>query len=108
MTPLSPVQTPSALEPVATRLLRRVGIDRAVGFAVLGRAWSALAGLVTLVLMTRCLSPEQQGYYVTFGSVLATAVFFELGLALVLMQFASHERAGPDCRRGRADALLYV
>lgn len=96
MTPLSPVQTSSALEPVATRLLRRVGIDRAVGFAVLGRAWSALAGLVTLVLMTRCLSPEQQGYYVTFGSVLATAVFFELGLALVLMQFASHERAGLD------------
>jgi len=87
---------PTTQAPTTAWLLRKAGIDRAVGFAVIGRAWSALAGLVTLVLMTRCLSPEQQGYYVTFGSVLATAVFFELGLALVLMQFASHERAGLD------------
>jgi hypothetical protein len=76
------------------RLMRRTGIDRAVGFTVLGRGWNALSGLVTLLLMARCLSPVQQGYYVTFGSVLAMAVFFELGISLVLIQFASHERAG--------------
>ena len=91
---LPAVQAPSAASSLAVRLLQKIGIDRAVGFAVLSRAWAALAGLGTLVLMTRCLSPEQQGYYVTFGSVLATAVFFELGMALILMQFASHERAG--------------
>lgn len=90
--PTAPIPSPS--RQMAVRVLRKAGVDRAVGFTILGRAWTALSGLITLSLMTRCLSPEQQGYYVTFGSVLATAVFFELGLALVLMQFASHEKAG--------------
>jgi len=75
------------------RFLRRAGIDRAVGFTVLGRGWNALAGLVTLLLMTRFLSPNQQGYYVTFGSVLGLSVFFEMGLFMVLVQFASHEKS---------------
>jgi hypothetical protein len=77
----------------AAALLRKAGVDRAVGFTVLGRGWSALSGLGTLLLMTRFLSPVQQGYYFTFGSVLGLSVFFELGLSLVLIQFASHERA---------------
>ena len=76
-----------------TGLLRKAGVDRAVGFTVLGRGWTALSGLLTLLLMTRFLSPVQQGYYFTFGSVLGLSVFFELGLSLVLIQFASHERA---------------
>lgn len=75
------------------RLLQRAGIDRAVGFTILGRGWTAIAGLVTLLLLTRFLSPVQQGYYVTFGSVLGLSVFFELGLSVVLVQFTSHERA---------------
>ena len=74
-------------------VLRRAGIDRAVGFAILGRGWTAVAGLLTLGLLARCLSPIEQGYYFTFGSVLALSIFFELGLSLVLVQFASHERA---------------
>lgn len=77
----------------AAGLLRKAGVDRAVGFTVLGKAWNALSGLVTLLLMTRFLSSAQQGYYFTFGSVLGLSVFFELGLSLVLIQFASHERA---------------
>jgi hypothetical protein len=43
--------------------------------------------------MTRFLTPVQQGYYFTFGSVLGVSALFELGLAMVLVQFASHERA---------------
>ena len=73
---------------------RLAGIDRAVGFALLGRGWGALAGIVTLGFLVRFLTPKQQGYYSTFGSFMALQVFFELGLSLVLMQFASHERAG--------------
>ena len=42
----------------------------------------------------RFLTPTQQGYYSTFGSFMGLQIFFELGLSLVLMQFASHERAG--------------
>lgn len=75
-----------------TGLLRRAGVDRAVGFTLLGRAWSALSGFVTLFLMTQFMTPILQSYYYTFGSVLALAIFFEMGLSSVLMQFASHER----------------
>lgn len=77
-----------------TKIRRLAGIDRAVGFALLGRGWSALAGIVTLGFLVHYLTPKQQGYYSTFGSFMALQVFFELGLSLVLMQFASHERAG--------------
>ena len=76
----------------ATKAGRLAGIDRAVGFALLGRGWSALAGIVTLALLVRFLSPYQQAYYSTFGSIMGLQIFFELGMGLVLMQFVSHER----------------
>jgi len=74
-------------------LRRRSGVDRAVGFAILSRSWSALSGVVTLALLVRFLSPAQQGFYSVFGNFMGIQVFFELGLGLVLLQFASHERA---------------
>ena len=79
--------------PTPLRLLRKFGVDRAVGYTLLGRGWAAGAGFVNLFLITRMMSPVQQGFYYTFGSILALTVFFELGLGYVLMQFASHERA---------------
>ena len=76
-----------------TKLRRLAGIDRTVGLALLGRGWGAGAGIVTLGFLVHFLSRIEQGYYSTFGSFMALQVFFELGLSLVLMQFASHERA---------------
>ncbi len=71
---------------------------------VLGRLWLVLAGVANLVAIGLWLSPEEQGYYYTFASVLAAQVFFELGLTTVVMQFASHEsvRLAKDCS-GRLD-----
>jgi hypothetical protein len=41
--------------------LRHVlGLDRAVGFSVLARFWSSAAGLVTVALIARFLSPAEQ------------------------------------------------
>lgn len=74
-------------------MLRRVGVDRAVGFTLISRIWTAVSGGVTLVLLLHFLTPTQQGFYYTFASVLALQVFFELGLTFVILQFASHERA---------------
>jgi O-antigen/teichoic acid export membrane protein len=74
--------------------MRRVlGVDRAVGFTVLARFWSSAAGLVTVSLIARFLSPAQQGYYYTFGSLVALQIVFELGFSFVILQMASHERA---------------
>jgi hypothetical protein len=74
--------------------LRHVlGLDRAVGFTVLARFWSSSAGLLTVTLIARFLSPAEQGYYYTFGSLVAMQMVFELGFSFVILQVASHERA---------------
>jgi hypothetical protein len=78
----------------ARRWIQRVhGVDRAIGFTVLARFWSSAAGLVTVALIARFLSPAEQGYYYTFGSLVALQIVFELGFSFVILQLASHERA---------------
>ena len=74
-------------------LRRGLGIDRAIGFTVLARSWSSLAGIVTVTLIARFLSRAEQGYYYTFGSLIALQIVFELGFSFVILQMASHERA---------------
>ncbi len=71
--------------------LRRVGLNRAVGYGVLTRLWSLAAGPITLLVIASRFSVEQQGFYYTISSLLALQVFFELGLMYVISQFVSHE-----------------
>ena len=56
------------------------------------RGWSSLAGGVTVALIARFLSPDEQGYYFTFGSLIALRIVFELGFSSVILQMTSHER----------------
>ncbi len=74
-------------------LLRRAEVDRALALAVVAQTWSLATGPVTLLLIALYLTPELQGYYYTFGSLLALQSFVELGFYLVITQFASHEWA---------------
>src|SRR5713101_4019800 len=71
--------------------LKRFEIDRAVFFGLLSRIWGLAAGGVTAILIATYFSPETQGYYYTFTTILALQVFVELGLGTVAVQFASHE-----------------
>ncbi len=73
--------------------LRLLGIDRAVLLSITGKVWGMASGLLTTVLIALYFSPELQGFYYTFGSVLAIQVFAELGLGTVLISYASHEWA---------------
>lgn len=70
-----------------------LGLDKAIGFTVLARFWASAAGLVTITLIARFLSPAEQGYYYTFGSLVALQIVFELGFSFVILQMATHERA---------------
>ena len=91
---LAPLQlNPSAMVRLRHWIRRVLGLDRAVGFTVLARFWSSAAGLVTVALIARFLSPAEQGYYYTFGSLVALQIVFELGFSYVILQMASHERA---------------
>ena len=75
------------------RLRHWTGLDRAIGFTVLARLWSALAGVVSVLLIARFLTPYEQGYYYTFFSFMALQVIFELGFSFVVLQCAAHEHA---------------
>jgi uncharacterized membrane protein len=75
------------------RIKHWTGIDRAIAFTVLARCWSALAGVVTVLLIAHFLTPSEQGYYYTFFSLVALQVVFELGFTFVIIQMAAHERA---------------
>lgn len=60
-------------------------------YAVLVRGWQLAAGPVSLLLIAAFFTPELQGWYYTFSSLLALQAFVELGFQLVLINLASHE-----------------
>lgn len=76
------------------------GIDAAVSVTLLARIWTIIGGLGSLFFVTRYLSPEFQGYYYTFNSLVALQVFVELGLNFAIIQFASHEMAKLKWEKG--------
>jgi hypothetical protein len=81
------------MAPFVGWLNTKVGVDRAIAFTVFARTWASLAGLVTVAFIARFLSQSEQGYYYTFGSLIALQIVFELGFSFVILQMASHERA---------------
>lgn len=72
-------------------LLRRFGFNRAISYGVLTRAWSLIAGPMTILMIASRLTTVQQGFYYTIASLQALQIFFELGLMTLIAQFASHE-----------------
>lgn len=98
-----------------TRLLIReflikMEVNRAVVFGLLARVWSIIVGPITALFIASKFTPQLQGYYYTFSSLLALQVFAELGLGTVIIQFASHEWAGlklnkNGCISGDSDSL---
>jgi hypothetical protein len=77
--------------PDVKRLLLKLEINSAVFFSLLTKIWGLLAGGVTVFLIVTRFSPDLQGYYYTFSSLLALQVFAELGFGTVIIQYASHE-----------------
>src|ERR1700683_948170 len=84
---------PSTMAQWLSLARHNLGLDRAVVFTVLARAWASGSGLITVFLIARFLSPAEQGYYYTYTSLIALQMVFELGFSQVVMQHASHERA---------------
>ncbi len=80
------------------RALRHVKVadlthDSAVGYSVVNTIWGTVAGIVTIPLILSCFTPELQGYFYTFRSILGVQTLIVLGLGQVIQQFASHEMA---------------
>lgn len=67
------------------------GIDKEISIFLYGKIFSYLTYPFTLFLLIKHLSPEQQGYYYTFYTLLTFSIFLELGLGIILTNMASHE-----------------
>ena len=72
---------------------RMAEVDTAVAFALLARVWQIISGIVTMVAVVRYLTPEAQGFFYTFNSLLGLQSFFELAFYLVIINAASHDWA---------------
>lgn len=68
-------------------------LDRTTFLVLLTRLWSGLSGPVTVILLSRNMPPEVQGYYYTFANLMGIQTFVELGLFQVLLNLGSHEWA---------------
>jgi len=77
----------------AKKLVQRIGIDKAIAYTVFARCIQAFGGVGIVVFIARYLSKDEQGYYYTFGSIIAIQVFFELGLNSIITQYVAHEMA---------------
>lgn len=78
-------------ERLMNRIIRMLGVDKAIRYVIFGKIISVLTGLLLIMLISHYLSKDAQGYYYTFNSVVALQIIFELGLSTVIIQFASHE-----------------
>lgn len=66
-----------------------IGIDKAIIYTIMGRLVQGVSGIIAVYFVANYLSSSEQGYYYTFGSILALQVFFELGLSNIITQFTS-------------------
>lgn len=75
------------------KLFHKIGIDGAIAYTILTRTIQAFGGIVSIVFIAKFLSPDEQGYYYTFASILAIQIFFELGLFNIITQYTAYEFA---------------
>ena len=80
---------------------RRVEMDRAVLYLLLARLVGLISGPITAILIATNFTPTIQGYYFTFGSIVALQTFAELGFGFAIIQFASHEWANLSIDKDR-------
>lgn len=105
------------MKPLFGKILKALGIDGAISYTILGKGLGTVTTIFTVFFIARYLSPDEQGYYYTFASVLSIQVFFELGLNNIITQFVAHESSylrfnnqneleGPDQNKSRLAYLL--
>lgn len=58
---------------------QRLGIDKAILYTLLGRGLQISTALFTVFFIAKYLSPNEQGFYYTFGSIVAIQVFLNWG-----------------------------
>lgn len=74
-------------------IISALELSRASAYGIITIGWHFLSGPISALLIMSLFTPELQGYYYTFASVLALQMFLELGLGPIITYFAAHEWA---------------
>lgn len=69
----------------------KLGVDKAIAYSSGARIIQAFTGVGSIFFISTFLTGIEQGFYYTFGSILAIQVFFELGLTGIMTQYVAHE-----------------
>lgn len=59
----------------------------------LNQIWRLISGPISLIIIPLFITPEIQGFWYTFSSISALAVFADLGFTTIILQFSAHEFA---------------
>ena len=76
---------------IIPKIARKIGMDGAIAYSSAARIFQAFAGVISIFFIATFLTGEEQGFYYTFGSILAIQVFFELGFTGIMTQYVAHE-----------------
>ena len=98
-------------------IAKRIGIDKSIAYSSGARIIQAFTGVASIIFISRFLTGIEQGFYYTFGSIVAIQVFFELGLTGIITQYVAHEAShlilnnqqqfeGEEKYRSRLSSLL--
>ena len=73
------------------KIASKLGIDKSIAYSSGARVIQGIAGVGSMFFISTFLTGVEQGFYFTFGSILALQIFFELGLSGIMTQYVAHE-----------------
>jgi len=73
------------------RFANLIGMDKAIAYSSGARIVQVFTGVIGIFFIALYLNGVEQGFYYTFGSILAIQSFFELGLTGIITQYVAHE-----------------
>ena len=98
-------------------IAHKIGMDKSIAYTSTARIIQAAGGVITALFIARFLTGVEQGFYYTFGSILAIQTFFELGMNGIITQYVAHEAShltwqgirleGESKYRSRLSSLLH-
>ena len=99
------------------QIAQRIGMDKSIAYSSGARIIQAFTGVASIIFISKYLTGIEQGFYYTFGSIVAIQVFFELGLTGIITQYVAHEAShltlnnlqqfeGEEKYRSRLSSLL--
>ncbi len=98
-------------------IAKRIGLDKSIAYSSGARIVQAFTGVGSIFFISKFLTGIEQGFYYTFGSIVAIQVFFELGLTGIIVQYVAHEAShlkivgenivGDEKYKSRLSSLLH-